>query len=195
MQSCQMHWPVLHSVFVTQSCAEPCVVVVAGVHLPPVVETSSHREPAVPAIESATPQQTWLPGQSDSWTHLKVADVAGHAPVMAMQLPAPNWLMQQMLLLRSHEVPQMGMPASSNCTLLGTRPDPPLLVLPPESGCAPLDDVDEVDPEELVLDPESGMPLDDPEASSPKPPPLPPVPQADRPAVTIVPVTRNTAER
>jgi hypothetical protein len=142
-----------------------------------------------------------LPGQSDFSTHLKVASgtvmpaivIVGHVALAAMQVPAPNWSMQQMWLLRSHGVPQMGVPASSNCTLLGTRPDPPLLVLPPESGCAPPDDVDDVDPE-LVLDPESGVPLEDPDASSPKPPPLPPVPHADRPAVTIVLVTRNTRE-
>jgi len=41
MQSCQTQLPVpaRHSAFVWQSCAAPVVDVVAGVHLPPVVET------------------------------------------------------------------------------------------------------------------------------------------------------------
>jgi hypothetical protein len=191
---------------VVQSWAEPWVAVVAGVHFPPVAETSSHWAPAVPALESATPQQIWLPGQSDFWTHLKVASVTlmprnwvvGHVALGAMQVPAPLGLMQQMLLFRSHGVPHSVTPASSNWTLVGTRPDPPPLLEPPESACPPLDDdvdpeLDDVEPEpepELELLVEEPLP-----PSSPKPSPPLLLLQAARPAVTKVPVTRKKIEK
>lgn len=81
MQSCHLHGtPLGHSALVWQSWAEPLVAEAVAVHV------VWHEEPAVIASESAVPQHTWLPVQSDLPTHAKVAVIAGHAAAFATQL-------------------------------------------------------------------------------------------------------------
>jgi hypothetical protein len=167
MQSCHLHnTPLGHSALVWHSWAEPLVAEAVAVHV------FWHEAPAVIAIESAVPQHTWLPVQSDLPTQPKVAVIAGHAVVFDTQLAWPLIVpMQQLLAVKSQPVlPQRGMPASSYWTFVGTWPLlPPLLDdVDPESGpplllpelelepeLDPLDPEDELEPEEEEVDPPS----------------------------------------
>jgi hypothetical protein len=129
LQSCHAQQPSLHSLLVWQSCAEPAVAVIAGVHLPPAA-TVWQLDPIVIAVSSAWKQQTWPFWQVLSSMHPKLPYPALQPVAVGVHVP-PAEPMQHSLLDRSQpaSTAHVGFP-ETNTTLVGTFPEPPLQVPP-----------------------------------------------------------------